>query len=200
MPERRRVSAAHRRRCIGLHVHLPGGLPGPALRDGGGEPLPLEPLPPRGDLSEGSRGVQVRMREGVRRIAVRGANRRGNVRRQAVQERGRVRGKSIICLHIPIQSRSPITTTTRLTSVIFALMQVRRSPHDATLPLLSVHCHPWPKPHTLHIPIQTCSPSHPWPAPASAARHFQVPTSAHPIIHLLPAILLLEEVVEIVAV
>ena len=36
------------------------------------------------------------------------------------------------------------TTTTRLTSVIFALMRVRRSPHDATPPLLLVHCHPWP--------------------------------------------------------
>ena len=78
------------------------------------------------------------------------------------------------------------TTTTRLTSVISALMRVRRSPDDATPPLLSVHCHPWPQPHILHIPIQSRSPSHSWPAPTSAARHFQVPTSAHPIIHLLP--------------
>jgi len=26
-------------------------------------------------------------------------------------------------------------------------MRVRRSPHDATSSLLSVHCHPWPQPH-----------------------------------------------------
>ena len=41
-----------------------------------------------------------------------------------------------------------ITTTARLTLVISALMRVRRSPHDATLPLLSVHCHllPYPAP------------------------------------------------------
>ena len=38
----------------------------------------------------------------------------------------------------------PTSTTTRLTFVISALMRVRRSPHDATPPLLSVHCHPWP--------------------------------------------------------
>ena len=79
-----------------------------------------------------------------------------------------------------------LRTTTLLTSVISALMRVRRSPHDATPPLLSVHCHPWPQPHILHIAIQPCSPSHPWPAPTSAARHFQVPASAHLIIHLLP--------------
>ena len=65
-------------------------------------------------------------------------------------------------------------------------MRVRRSPHDATPPLLSVHCHPWPQPRILHIPIQPRSSSYPWPAPTSAARHFQVPTSAHPIIHLFP--------------
>ena len=86
--------------------------------------------------------------------------------------------------YIFISSYMDTTTTTRLTSVISALMRVRRSPHDATPPLLSVHCHLWPQPHILHIPIQPCSPSHPWPAPTSAARHFQVPTSAHPIIHL----------------
>ena len=53
---------------------------------------------------------------------------------------------------------------TRLTSVISAHMRVRRSPHDATHPLLSVDCHPWPRPHILHIPIQPHSPSHHWPA------------------------------------
>ena len=31
-----------------------------------------------------------------------------------------------------------------LTSVVSTLMRVRRSPHDATSPLLSVHCHLWP--------------------------------------------------------
>ena len=90
-------------------------------------------------------------------------------------------GRSLTCTNGELLST---TTTTRLTSVISTLMRVRRSPHDATPSLLSVHCHPWP--HILHILNQPRSPSHPWPAPTSAARHFQVPTSAHPIIHLLP--------------
>ena len=59
------------------------------------------------------------------------------------------------------------TTTTHWTSIISALMPVRRSPHDATPPILSVHCHPWPQPHILYIPIQPRSPCHPWPAPTS---------------------------------
>ena len=36
------------------------------------------------------------------------------------------------------------TTTTRVTSVISTLMRVRRSSHDATPPLFSVHCHTRP--------------------------------------------------------
>ena len=40
--------------------------------------------------------------------------------------------------------------------------------------------------HVLHVPIRSRSPIHPWPAPTSVAHYFQVPTSAHSIIHLLP--------------
>ena len=94
--------------------------------------------------------------------------------------------RSKALLSITSITTTTTTTTTRLTSVISALMRVRRSPLDATPPLLSVHCHPWPQPHILHIPIQPRSLSHSWSAPTSAIRHFQVPTSAHPIIHLLP--------------
>ena len=46
-------------------------------------------------------------------------------------------------------------------------MRVRHSPHDATSPLLSVHCDPRPQLHILHIPIQPrrfsaapCRPQH----------------------------------------
>ena len=45
------------------------------------------------------------------------------------------------------------TFTARLTSVISALMRVRRSPHDATSPILSVHCHPWPPYPSYPYPI-----------------------------------------------